>query len=213
MNALGLDGNQFQRWLSSLVDRWARTQETMVTRSFQMDSARRPTVAAAKPEAGKPDLGFEAALLRRIKEFASLRDPQLEELVSYLEVVHCPQFSHIVRRGDYEDAVYIILEGEVRAFTIVEGKETTLNTMSSGDCFGEIALLTQGPRTVDVIANRDSVLLKLRSREFDRLFHEAPALAAPFLLAMNRALVGHIKGITTRYEDSIRFIRTSGTMR
>jgi CRP-like cAMP-binding protein len=161
----------------------------------------------AKP---KSSAGFTAASLRRIKLFASLEEAQLQSLVHYLQAVRCPQFTHIVRQGQRDEAMYLVLEGEVRALTIVEGKETTLTTITSGDWFGEISLLDHGPRSVDVIANKDSLLLKLSSEGFNRLLGEAPMLAVPFLLALSRTVVGRIRKATKRYEDSVRFIRTSG---
>jgi CRP-like cAMP-binding protein len=93
---------------------------------------------------------------------------------------------------------------------IVEGKETTLATISPGGWFGEIALLDQGPRSVDVIANKDSALLKLSSEAFKRLLEEAPMLAVPFLLALCKMQADRVRRTTKRYEDSIRYIRTSG---
>jgi CRP-like cAMP-binding protein len=153
--------------------------------------------------------GLAPTILRGVKLFAGLEDAQLESLLRYLEPLQIPQFSHLVRQGEHGDAMYVILEGELRALTIIEGKETTLATMGSGDCFGEISLLDQGPRSADVIANRDTQLLRLSSAAFERLVREAPALAVPLLLALSRAVVERVRRSTKRYEDSIRFIRTS----
>ena len=149
------------------------------------------------------------SILRGVRLFAGLQDPQLESLLKYLEPVQIQQFSHLVRRGEHGDAMYLILEGELRALTIVEGKESTLATMVAGDCFGEISLLDQGPRSADVIANIDTKLMKLSSGAFEKLLHEAPTLAVPLLLALSRAVVERVRRSTKRYEDSIRFIRTA----
>ena len=159
------------------------------------------------------NLGLAPAVLRRVKLFAELDDSQIESFLHYLQVVQVFQFSHLVRQGQHGDAMYVVLEGELRALTIVEGKETTLATMGEGDCFGEISLLDQGPRSADVVANRDTRLLKLSSAAFEQLVREAPALAVPMLLALSRALVERVRRTTKRYEDSIRFIRTSGVVR
>jgi hypothetical protein len=60
-----------------------------------------------------------------------------------------------------------------------------------------------------VVANRDSLLLRLRASSFESLLHESPALAVPFLLALSRSAVGRIRGLTKRHEDSIHFIRST----
>jgi len=191
-------------------DRWQKAADVP---ELKIALAARPPAKPSAPSqgpTGKPRPGFTSADLRRIKLFETLEEPQLEAFAQYLEAVSCPQFSHIVRRGERGEAMYLILEGEVRALSIVEGKESPLTTIPAGQWFGEISLLDHGPRSVDVIANKDSVLLRLSSDAFERLLSEAPMLAIPFLLVLTRTLADRIRRTTKKLEDSIRFIRISG---
>jgi len=162
---------------------------------------------------GARSLGVKSEALRRMKVFAGLDDRQVESFVRYMELIQCPQFSHIVRKGEHGDAMYIVLEGELRALAMVDGKESALATIAVGETFGEISLIDQGPRSSDVVANRDSVLLKFSTVAFDQLLREAPALAVPFLMALSRSVVGRVRGLTKRYEDSVHFIRTTHAAR
>jgi len=162
---------------------------------------------------GARKLGVKPEALRRMKVFSGLDDRQIESFVRYMEVMNCQQFSHIVRKGEHGDAMYIVLEGELRALAMVDGKESALATMGVGETFGEISLIDQGPRSSDVVANKDSVLLKITTVAFDQLLREAPALAVPFLLALSRSVVGRVRGLTKRYEDSVHFIRTTHAAR
>jgi hypothetical protein len=147
--------------------------------------------------------------LRRIKVFAGLDDRQIESFVRFMEVVSYPQFSNIVRKGEHGAAMYLVLEGEVRALIIVDGKESILSTITAGEAFGEISVLDQGPRSADIIANKDSVLLRVSAAAFERLLREAPALAVPVLLGLSRAVVGRVRSLTKRYEDSVHLIRAT----
>ena len=153
------------------------------------------------------NLGVKPEALRRMKGFAGLDDRQIESFVRYTEVLHCQQFSHIVHKGERGDAMYLVVQGELRALAMLDGKESTLGTIAAGETFGEISLIDQGPRSADVVANRDSVLLKISCMAFEQLLREAPVLAVPFLLALSRSVVGRVRALTSRYEDSIRFIR------
>jgi CRP-like cAMP-binding protein len=169
-----------------------------------------PTGPGAAPAAQETHpLGLNLTSIRRMKFFAGLDDQQVESFVRYMEVVRYPQFSHIVRKGEHGDAMYLVLEGEVRALTIVDAKESMLATIAAGDAFGEISILDQGPRSADVIANKDSVLLKITAAAFQRLLREAPALAVPLLLGLSRSVVGRVRSLTKRYEDSVHFIRAT----
>ena len=42
------------------------------------------------------------------------------------------------------------------------------------------------------------------------MFAEAPALAAPFILALTKVIAQRVRKLTKRYEDSIHFSRTAG---
>jgi CRP-like cAMP-binding protein len=81
--------------------------------------------------------------------------------------------------------------------------------MGVGECFGELAVIDESPRSADVLANVESVVLKISSGALRRLFQEAPALAAPFLLGLNKTITSRVRKLTKRYEDSILFARTA----
>ena len=151
--------------------------------------------------------GFPVGSLRRMKLLAGFNPLQLESFIRYLEVLTIKQFSTVTRVGDKGDAMFLILEGELRARILVDGKETTLTTMGPGDFFGEISLLDHGPRSADVQANQESLLLKISSDAFARMQQEAPALALPFLAALSQSIVGRVRTLTKKYQDSIHFSR------
>ncbi|HKQ70753.1 MAG TPA: serine/threonine-protein kinase [Polyangiaceae bacterium] len=58
----------------------------------------------------------------------------------------------IIREGDPGDAAYMIVSGQCRAYRQVGEGQETLATMTSGDVFGEMALLLDEPRAATVEA-------------------------------------------------------------
>jgi len=166
--------------------------------------------AANQPEETPASESVSPGLLRRIKIFAGMEDAQLRSFLNYMEVQRFNPFSTVVRKGEHGDAMYLILEGELRAFTLIGDKETTLTTMGAGDFFGEISLLDQGPRSANVTANTDSVLLRIPASSFDRMVKEAPALATLFIYSLSRSIVGRLRVLTKKYEDSIHWSRAAG---
>ena len=153
--------------------------------------------------------GITPGSLRRIKVLADMEERQLASLLQYLEVVKLLPNATVFRKGDHGDAMFMVLEGEIRARVLIDGRESTLSTMIPGECFGEIAIIDEGPRSADVVANVESVLLKISAAALKRLFQEAPALAAPFLLALSKTITGRVRTLTKRYEDSIHFARVA----
>jgi hypothetical protein len=148
--------------------------------------------------------GISPGALRRIKILALFSNEQLEQLAGFVEVEKVPQWTVVVRQGDPGASMYFILEGELRVRLIVLGKETILATLGPGDFFGDAALLDHGPRSADVIANQDSVVVRLSAAAFEQLTHEAPELAATFLQAMGKTLTARIRADNRRISDSVK---------
>ena len=148
--------------------------------------------------------------LRRIKILADLNDAQLSHLSDFMELQRIPQWATVVRQGDPGDAMYLILEGELRARVMVGDRETILSTLGAGDFFGDIALFDQGTRSADVIANADSVLLRISAVSFERLAKEAPALATPFLRATSRTLASRIRANNKKLGQMTQQFSASG---
>ena len=142
--------------------------------------------------------GITPGALRRIKILADLSDAQLSHLSDFLEPQNISQWSVVVRLGDPGDAMYFILDGELRARVMAGDHETILSTFGPGDFFGDIALFDHGPRSADVVANVDSLVLRLSSVAFERLAKEAPSLATPFLQATSRTLASRIRADNKR---------------
>ncbi len=170
----------------------------------------------AQAKAGK-DVSEDTAMyavrpgtLRRVKIFADLQDAQLQRFVQFMEVMRSRQFTEIVKQGDHGDAMYLVLEGELRVRMMISGKETVLVTLNAGDFFGEISLFDQGPRSADVVANQDSLLLKISAAAFQKLQTDAPDLAAPFMFAICKTLTARIRADNKRYRDSVNFARAAG---
>jgi CRP/FNR family transcriptional regulator, cyclic AMP receptor protein len=156
-----------------------------------------------------PAHGITPGSLRRIKIFADMDEPQLASFLQYMEVLKLQPNAPVFKKGEHGDAMFCVLQGEVRARVMVGGRESTLSTMGVGECFGELAVIDESPRSADVVANVESVVLKISSGALKRLFQEAPALAAPFLLGLNKTITTRVRTLTKRYEDSILFARTA----
>ncbi len=182
---------------------WARASD--LSELKVLFKSKLPPAAAAAADA----MGIQPGSLRRIKMLAEVDEKLLASLLAYLEVVKVAPFGVVVNKGDHGDSLFMVLEGEVRARVMIDGRETTLSTMGVGECFGELAIVDQGPRSADVIANQPSVLIKVSDAALKKMLAEAPALAAPFALALARVIAHRVRVLTKRYEDSIHFSRTA----
>jgi hypothetical protein len=167
-------------------------------------------VASPSPGSAAPLVpGIKPGMLRRVKILADMTDQQLGRFIQFMEVQKVRQWTEIVKQGSPGDAMYLVLEGEVRVRMMIGEKETILATLPAGEFFGELSLMDHAPRSADVVANQDSVLLKISVNAFQSLLKTAPEISTQFLLAMCKTLAARIRADDKRYRDSINFTRTA----
>ena len=180
---------------------WAKAGEMIELRGLFKSGIVAPTEGATP--------GITPGSLRRIKILADMDERQLASFLRYMEVLKLLPNATVFNKGDHGDAMFLVLQGELRARVMVGGRESTLATMTVGECFGEMAVIDEGPRSADVLVNQECVLLKISADALKRVFKEAPALAAPFLLGLSKTISSRVRKLTKRYEDSILFARTA----
>jgi CRP-like cAMP-binding protein len=92
--------------------------------------------------------------------FAGLSQEALGTLVQQLTLVHLARGEVLFREGDPGDALYVICEGEVSVSA--EGPpRVEMARMSGGAFIGEVALMTDQPRSATVTATLDAELLRI----------------------------------------------------
>ena len=192
-------------------DKWQKAKQMPALHGyFNETTVRTKKQAAYDTELISKSPNLKPGTLRRVKVFAGLADEQLSRLVKYMELVEAKPFEQIVRHGTPGEAMYLILQGEVRVRIVVESKESIIATLGSGDFFGEIALFDHGPRSADVITNTESILLRFSAAAFEKVTRSEPELAAPFLLAMGKTLASRIRADNKRFRETIAFARVVG---
>ena len=86
----------------------------------------------------------------------------------------------IVREGDRGDWLYIIADGEVEVVRRVEDGHQILGCLGRGECFGEIALISDTPRTATVRSKTGVNVLAVDRDAFHTLFASLPPLRGFF---------------------------------
>ena len=93
--------------------------------------------------------------LRFLAFFRDFSDEQITEVVNASEWREFGKGDVIISEGDQETAFYVIAKGGVE----VVKNDTVVGRMRQGDCFGEIAFLTNQPRNATIVARTDVSLM------------------------------------------------------
>jgi voltage-gated potassium channel len=111
-------------------------------------------------------------LVARVPFFHDVGAAIIADVTRLLRPRDYPAGAVIVRRGERGDCMYFVAAGEVE----VRLRPDSVY-LGPGEFFGEIALLTGGPRNATVVAAQQSTLLSLDIVDFRELIGREPALA------------------------------------
>jgi CRP-like cAMP-binding protein len=135
-------------------------------------------------------------LRERIGIFRNFSDADLVTLLRSTERITHPAGEVIFREGAWGDQMYIMLSGQVRISQrrgLQRAEELAI--LEGGDCFGEMALIDQAPRSAEAVTVTETVLLSLqadsvlRSEAAAKLFANFAAILAERLRTANEQMV------------------------
>ena len=112
-----------------------------------------------------------------------------------LEARSVDQGSAVCARGRHTSSLYLVREGELKV-SLTSGSHTQdVVSLSPGDFFGELGLLSPGEGNADVIAQTDCELLELDSTAFARMKKEHPACARSMMHDAGKVLALRVMGL------------------
>jgi CRP-like cAMP-binding protein len=107
--------------------------------------------------------------LRGTSLFQSLSVSEAAVLGTFMERCSAASGETIVRQGEAGDDLYLIQAGQAEVQIVSRsGDRAIVTTLGPGDCFGEIALVTGGERSADVIALTPMSLMRLSRDAYSR---------------------------------------------
>ena len=111
-------------------------------------------------------------------------------LADQFESQALPGGAVLMRQGEPADALYLVSVGRFRvSIERDDGTETVVAELGRGDIVGELALITDDPRSATVTAVRDSQVLRLGTSAFTQLVDTNPAIQREFTTEVVRRLV------------------------
>ena len=93
-----------------------------------------------------------------LKDFS---EQELNNLYSNAEILTFQPGGKIIRKGEIEEAMYLILKGKAKVTVNARGKEKILTLMGMGHIFGEMSFVSRQPRSVNVTAVEPSRIMKI----------------------------------------------------
>ena len=137
-------------------------------------------VAKAKPVEEEIEIDIEEAPAEELPTIPLFSDLSKNAFIQLLEQMKMKNFGPsevIIREGAVDDSMFIISHGKVKVTkTSDAGQEIVLAHLSDGAFFGEMALLSESPRTASVIAAEDTVLFEVSRDVLAKVIKNFPSV-------------------------------------
>ena len=122
----------------------------------------------------------QAAIMRQVQTHLAPGVPasELKDLVGAAEVQHFRAGDTIFSQGDTGDDMHLIRSGSCTVSMRVGGKDVVLSYVPSGNYIGEMALLSDMPRSATVKAATATETIRIKGEHFKQLLERTPKLKA-----------------------------------
>ena len=135
-------------------------------RTLQVQRGGARTVAEDQDEA--------RTILRNEPLFQCLTDSQIDRIVTQAHLNHFGRGERMVEEGAKGDSMFVILRGAAQVNVSKNGSNIPVATLSAGDCFGEMSLLTGEPRSATVRAERDCYVMEVNKAVMSQIIRDSP---------------------------------------
>ena len=142
-------------------------------------------------------------LLARVPLFTGFAPRELDALVPAARAVSVGARKELFHKGDAGSQLYVVIDGRLKALTTSpEGDEVVFNVMGPGEVFGEVALLSESPRSATVRAIDRCELLVLDRRDFLAFLKRSPDVAVRMLTVLVERLVR-----VSEFVEDVQFLK------
>ena len=123
-------------------------------------------------------------LLKSVPLFSHCTKKELDAIAREADELFLPEGSELTRQGGHGREFMVIVNGSAD----VKKDGRLINVLDSGDFLGEIALISEAPRTATVTTSAPTRLLVLTDRAFKRVTLAMPSIHASVSKALSQRL-------------------------
>lgn len=101
--------------------------------------------------------------------FPHLAPEVIESLLASAALRRYPEQTRLCREGEVEEPFYVLLDGQADIYRHPEGDPILVDYLRAGQCFGELSLILDTPRSGDVIVSEAATVLEITREAFERI--------------------------------------------
>lgn len=126
-------------------------------------------------------------ILDKVEIFEGLTQQEMDALTASSVTRSYPKNTVIINENDHADSLYLIESGRVKVYcSDKNGKEFIMNTLTTGDHFGELALLDDDKRSASVRTMEKSNFCIIYKEDFNQVLAQQPNIAKTLIRNLTR---------------------------
>jgi CRP/FNR family cyclic AMP-dependent transcriptional regulator len=137
-------------------------------------------------------------LLKNVPLFSGCTKQELQKLAMIADEIDLRDGAALTREGQAGREFFVLIEGTV---DVIQGEERVAE-LGAGDWVGEIALLTNAPRTATVTATSPVRVLVVTDRAFRQVVETTPSIAVKMLERVGERLAHDARSNLAKAEPS-----------
>jgi CRP/FNR family transcriptional regulator, cyclic AMP receptor protein len=123
-------------------------------------------------------------LIAKVPLFSGCSKRELGGIAAIADEIDVRDGTTLIREGERGKEFFVIVEGTAR----VSRNGRKVNDLGPGDWAGEIALITDTPRTATVVATSPGRLLVVTDRAFRTVLEEVPSISIKLMKTLGERL-------------------------
>ncbi|MFK7878685.1 ABC transporter transmembrane domain-containing protein [Roseobacter sp.] len=156
----------------------------------RIDGVEQPEVQAGA-DSGSDDLRRKIRVISRTDLFANL-DSRSQRLLAFsAQWYHAPEDTRIFAMGERADAAYLCLSGDaMMGYRDDDDVWHDVTAVGPGRLIGDLAVILDEPRQLDLVAQKDTKFLRIGADEFRSVIETDPNV----LMQLLKTVAGHLTG-------------------
>ena len=135
------------------------------------------------------DLKTQAEMLHKVPMFSKLELPKLKLVAFTGELCTYEGGEVLFEAGDAADSAYVIMEGAAEVVVETEAGPVVEVVLGRNALFGELAVLTNAPRSATIRAKDVLVALRITDEMFLKLLAENPEVSLDVMRQLSDKIV------------------------
>jgi CRP-like cAMP-binding protein len=124
-------------------------------------------------------------------------DHAREQFGSYGSIVITAPGEVLMREGEVNSQLYVVLAGMFNIFSEISGHEVLLDTVGAGDCLGEVAIFDPDKASATVKSLHNGRLWSIETEQLQEFFNDWPEYGCAALLGVDILLSRRLKRANT----------------